>query len=88
MPGTPFATLWGGSTLPPWRRHGIYKGLVVHRARLAAQRGYTYLQVDATDHSRPILEGMGFVPVTTTTPYIFRPASAKARPAAENAGHG
>ena len=34
--GTGFATLWGGSTLPQWRRRGIYKALVIHRARLAA----------------------------------------------------
>lgn len=78
--GTGFATLWGGSTLPQWRRRGIYKALVVHRARLAAQRGYTHLQVDASADSRPILQRLGFVPVTTTTPYVFAPKS-------ENAGH-
>jgi hypothetical protein len=71
--GTGFATLWGGSTLPPWRKRGIYKALVTYRARLAAQRGYTYLQVDASDDSRPILQRLGFVAVTTTTPYVFTP---------------
>jgi GNAT superfamily N-acetyltransferase len=74
VPGTAFATLWGGSTLPDWRCRGLYKALVVHRARMADQRGYAYLQVDASGDSRPILERMGFVPVTTTTPYVFRPA--------------
>jgi GNAT superfamily N-acetyltransferase len=73
--GTGFATLWGGSTLPQWRRRGIYKALVIHRARLAAQRGYTYLEVDASDDSRPILQRLGFIPITTTTPYIFQPRS-------------
>lgn len=73
--GTRFATLWGGATLPQWRGRGLYKALVVHRARLADQRGYLYLQVDASDESRPILERMGFEPITTTTPYIFKPAS-------------
>jgi GNAT superfamily N-acetyltransferase len=73
MSGTGFATLWGGSTLPQWRGRGIYKALVVHRARLADQRGYAYLQVDASDDSRPILERLGFVPITTTTPYVFSP---------------
>jgi GNAT superfamily N-acetyltransferase len=73
--GTGFATLWGGATLPQWRGRGLYKALVVHRARLADQRGYAYLQVDASDNSRPILERMGFVPITTTTPYILKPAS-------------
>ena len=72
---TEFATLWGGGTLPGWRGRGIYRALVAHRARLAAQRGRRYLQVDASDESRPILERLGFVPVTTTTPFIWSPAS-------------
>jgi GNAT superfamily N-acetyltransferase len=84
--GTGFATLWGGATLPDWRGRGLYKALVVHRARLADQRGYSYLQVDASDESRPILERLGFVPITTTTPYIFKPASGPGP--GENAGHG
>lgn len=71
--GTGFATLWGGSTLPAWRRRGIYRALVTYRARLADARGYTMLQVDASDDSRPILQRLGFVPVTTTTPYVFTP---------------
>jgi ribosomal protein S18 acetylase RimI-like enzyme len=71
--GTGFATLWGGSTRPEWRRRGIYRALVRHRARLAVARGYEYLEVDASDDSRPILERAGFVPVTTTTPYVHTP---------------
>jgi GNAT superfamily N-acetyltransferase len=73
VPGTGFATLWGGSTLPQWRRRGIYRALVTYRARLADVRGFTMLQVDASDDSRPILERLGFVPVTTTTPYLYVP---------------
>jgi len=61
--GTEFATLWGGATLPAWRGRGIYRALVAHRARLAAQRGRRYLEVDASDDSRPILERLGFVAV-------------------------
>jgi GNAT superfamily N-acetyltransferase len=71
--GTDFATLWGGGTLPAWRGRGIYRGLVAQRANLAAARGFRYLQVDASDDSRPILERLGFVPVTTTTPFIWSP---------------
>jgi GNAT superfamily N-acetyltransferase len=71
--GTGFATLWGGSTLPAWRGRGIYRALVAQRANLAAARGFRYLQVDASDASRPILERLGFVPVTTTTPFIWMP---------------
>ena len=71
--GTDFATLWGGATLEAWRGRGIYRALVAHRARLAAERGRRYLEVDASDDSRPILERLGFVAVTTTTPYVWTP---------------
>jgi GNAT superfamily N-acetyltransferase len=71
--GTEFVTFWGGATLPAWRGRGIYRALVAHRANLAAARGYRYLQVDASDDSRPILARLGFVPVTTTTPFIWTP---------------
>lgn len=71
--GTEFATLWGGATLSAWRGRGIYRTLVAHRARLAAERGCRYLEVDASDESRPILERLGFVAVTTTTPYVWSP---------------
>ncbi|MGW4463146.1 GNAT family N-acetyltransferase [Micromonospora sp. NPDC004704] len=71
--GTGFATLWGGSTLPDWRGRGIYRALVTYRARLADARGFTLLQVDASPDSRPILERLGFVVVTTTTPYVYTP---------------
>jgi len=73
VPGTEFATLWGGSTLAEFRGRGIYKAIVEHRARHAAERGYSLLQVDCSPDSRPILERVGLLPVATTTPYIFRP---------------
>ena len=72
--GTRFATLWGGSTLEQWRGRGVYKSLVAYRARLAVARGYGFLQVDASDNSRPILERLGFVALTTTTPYVWSPS--------------
>jgi len=74
--GTEFATLWGGATLPEWRRRGIYRATVAHRAGVAADRGFRFLEVDASDDSRPILERLGFTPVTTTTPYVWSPGSA------------
>lgn len=71
--GTDFAGLWGGSTLKAWRRKGIYRALVAARARLALDCGYRYLQVDASDDSRPILQCLGFVALTETVPYVFSP---------------
>ncbi|MFJ1606253.1 GNAT family N-acetyltransferase [Streptomyces sp. NPDC088253] len=71
VPGTRFAGLWGGGTIDSWRRRGIYRALVAHRARVAAERGYRYVQVDARGQSRPVLARLGFEPLTTTTPYVF-----------------
>src|SRR5690606_4608372 len=74
VPGARFAGLWGGGTVRDWRGRGIYRALVAHRARIAAARGHRYLQVDASAQSRPVLERLGFVPLTTTTPYVYTPA--------------
>ena len=74
--GTEFATLWGGGTLPAWRRRGIYRAIVLYRAGLAAERGFRFVSVDASDDSRPILERLGFVAVTTTTPFVWSPPTA------------
>ncbi|MCX4690849.1 GNAT family N-acetyltransferase [Streptomyces sp. NBC_01408] len=73
-PGTSFAGLWGGGTVPQWRGRGIYRLLVAHRARVAAERGIPYLQVDASDDSRPILERLGFGVLGVTVPYLWTAA--------------
>ncbi|MFI0816650.1 GNAT family N-acetyltransferase [Streptomyces sp. NPDC021098] len=70
-PEADFAGLWGGGTVAEWRGRGLYRALIAFRARIAAERGYRYLQVDASDQSRPILERLGFAPLTTTTPYVY-----------------
>ncbi|MEU6117462.1 GNAT family N-acetyltransferase [Streptomyces sp. NPDC047117] len=70
-PDVPFASLWGGGTLPEWRGRGLYRALIAHRVRIAAARGHRYLQVDASDQSRPILQRLGFAALTTTTPYVY-----------------
>src|SRR3954470_7205140 len=75
-PGTEFASLWGGGTLPGWRGRGVFRSLVAYRAALAADRGLRYLQVDASPESRPILHRLGFVELATTTPFISPASSA------------
>ncbi|WP_405059742.1 GNAT family N-acetyltransferase [Kribbella sp. NBC_01505] len=70
---TEFTGLWGGSTLAEWRGKGIYKALVAVRAARAVAQGYKYLHVDASDDSSPILQRLGFLAVTTTTPYVHTP---------------
>ena len=68
--GTEFGGLYGGATVPDWRGKGIFRAVVAQRTRWAAEAGHRYLQTDASDDSRPILERLGFVPVGTTTPFI------------------
>jgi len=74
--GTDFASLWGGGTIPGWRGRGVFRSLVAHRAAEAASSGFRYLQVDASEDSRPILERLGFVELARTTPFVHahRPA--------------
>jgi GNAT superfamily N-acetyltransferase len=66
-----FAGLWGGGTRPGWRGRGVFRSLVAYRARLARERGYRYLQVDASAESSPILQRLGFVELARTTPLIY-----------------
>lgn len=71
VPGTVFAGLWGGATVPHWRGRGVYRALTAARARSALARGVRFLHSDSTAMSRPILERSGLVAVTTTTPYVW-----------------
>ena len=72
VPGTEFAGIWGGSTLPEWRGRGIYRALTAARATSALRLGKTLIHSDSTEDSRPILERYGFHRVSSTTPYLWR----------------
>ncbi len=72
-PDCEFAGLYGGGTAPEHRHQGIYRSLVGVRAQEARRRGYRYLNVDASDASLPILERIGFVPLTTIRAWNWRP---------------
>jgi GNAT superfamily N-acetyltransferase len=73
FPDTDFAGLWGGGTVPSWRGKGLYRAMVAHRARVAAERGYTYLYVVASDQSRPILEHLSFASFGPVATFNWRP---------------
>lgn len=75
QPGVDFAGMFGGVTLPEFRARGLYRATVARRAELAREHGFPYLYVDALPTSRPILERVGFVAMTTTTPYVIPPAA-------------
>ncbi|KZL22165.1 hypothetical protein PsAD2_00191 [Pseudovibrio axinellae] len=70
-PESPFAGLWGGSTLQAARGKGYYRNLLGVRAAEADERGVQYLSVDASNMSRPILEKVGFKFITETRPYEY-----------------
>jgi predicted N-acetyltransferase YhbS len=72
VPGTRFAGIWGGATVPGWRGRGIYRALTAARARSALRLGKSLVHSDSTEDSRPILERAGLVKVSTTTPYLWR----------------
>lgn len=83
-PGTGFASLWGGGTIPDWRGRGLFRAVVAHRVGLAAERGARLLQVDASAGSEPILRRMGFERIATTVPFrypagVAEPATAVSR---------
>jgi GNAT superfamily N-acetyltransferase len=69
--GVEFAGLYGGITLPEYRGRGLYRATVAKRAELARERGYRWLYSDALPTSRPSLERLGFVKLTTTTPFVI-----------------
>jgi len=72
-PGSDFAALLGGATLPAWRGRGLYRAMVAARAREAVARGFRLLHVDASPASAPILRRLGFHEVTTSTHYEWTP---------------
>jgi GNAT superfamily N-acetyltransferase len=64
-PGTHFASIWGGSTLPEYRKQGLYTALVAVRVQEAISRGFRFLTIDAGEMSRPIVARHGFQLLTT-----------------------
>ena len=70
-----FAGLWGGCTLPAYRGRGIFREIVAARAKAALERGYRFLNVDAAETSRPILERLGFEALIGVTGWRLKAAT-------------
>lgn len=68
---SPFAGIWGGSTVSGYRGKGYYSALLHKRINDAKRRGKKYLVIDASEMSRPIVERHGFKRVAITTPYLY-----------------
>ena len=58
--GSQFAGLWGGSSLPAYRHHGLYTALLAIRIQEARRRNVRYLTIDASPMSQPIAVKYGF----------------------------
>ncbi len=66
---SPFAGIWGGSTIEEFRGNGYYSLLLNKRIAEAKSKGVKYLIIDASDMSKPIVSKRGFEIVATTTGY-------------------
>jgi hypothetical protein len=74
LPGSRFASLWGGSTVAGQRGQGLYTAVLAARVQAARARGYRYLMIEAGEMSRPIVARHGFEHLTTMTAYEWKPA--------------
>ncbi len=75
--GSQFAGLWGGSTLPEYRRRGLYTALVAVRLQEARRRGVRFLTIDASPMSRAVLEKFNFQLLSYTFPLKWENKSTK-----------
>ena len=65
FPGGHFATLFAGSTIPPYRKQGLYTALLSTRLKEIRERGYPYAVVETGPMSQPIVAKHGFQHLTT-----------------------
>ena len=72
-PDSQFASLWGGTTVPAYRRRGHYTALLAARVQEAVRRGRRYLLIHAGLESRPIAEKHGFQVLTYACSYEWEP---------------
>lgn len=72
FPRGQFATLFAGSTLPEYRKQGLYTSLLETRLREIRERGYRYAVVEAGSMSQPIVAKHGFQHLTTVYDYEWK----------------
>lgn len=69
---SPFAGIWGGSTVEACCGKGYYTAMLNERIKEAKRRGKEYLVIDASSMSRPIVEKHGFKFVAQTVGYDYQ----------------
>lgn len=85
---SPFASLWGGSTLEARRGRGFYTALLAARVQEALRRGAAYLTIDASPMSAPIVQRFGFIYLATAWACTWRAAPDSDAPILEGPDHG
>ncbi|HSL42724.1 MAG TPA: hypothetical protein VK897_04780 [Anaerolineales bacterium] len=65
FPQGQFATLFAGSTVPEYRKQGLYTSLLATRINEIRERGYRFAVVEAGSMSKPIVAKHGFQHLTT-----------------------
>lgn len=72
FPRGAFATLFAGSTVPQYRKQGLYTNLLSVRLKEIRARGYPFAVVETGDMSRPIVAKHGFQHLTTVWDYQWQ----------------
>jgi GNAT superfamily N-acetyltransferase len=67
-----FATLFAGSTVPEYRKQGLYTSLLATQLREIRERGYPFAVVEAGAMSKPIVAKYGFQRLTTVYDYEWK----------------
>ena len=67
-----FATLFAGSTIPAYRRQGLYTSLLSTRLQEIRERGYPFAVVETGTMSKPIVMKHGFQQLTTVYDYEWK----------------
>jgi len=67
-----FATLFAGSTIPEYRKQGLYTSLLSMRLKEIRERGYQFAVVETGAMSKPIVEKHGFQHLTTVYDYEWK----------------
>ncbi len=68
---TPVALLCGGAVREATRGQGVYKSLLKARAEWALSRGAQFMAIEASPMSAPIVQSLGFEPITSLVFYKF-----------------
>ena len=72
FPKGSFATLFAGSTVPEYRKQGLYTDLLSVRLNEIRARGYPFAVVETGSISRPIAAKHGFQHLTTVWDYRWQ----------------